>query len=771
MRPIRLTVAAFGPYIKEQTIDFDKLGSQGLYLVTGDTGAGKTTIFDAITFALYGRASGMNRQGTMLRSKYAAPGDKTFVKLEFEYRGKIYCITRNPQYMRPKGRGEGMTEQKADAELVYGDTIVTGVVGVSRKILEIIGLSCDQFTQVAMIAQGEFLKLLFAPTKERIEIFRHIFNTGRYKKLQNEIKSDYLKVNRECEAAGSSIRQYMADICFPQGTEYEEEKSRIAAGEMPSAEAAALLEFFEKQDKQVEKDAEKARKGLEKEIEQLVRRITQAEELEKQKNNCRKKKERLEVICAEAEAAGKKREQAKEEEPLWQVRIDALRETGERWDDILAAKVLFREYGACVRSLEKAVAELKKKEEEELACRREYEEKRHIYMSEQAGILAQTLNEGSPCPVCGSLTHPQPALLAEGAPSKEEVDRVEKQAAGAQEELKKAGTLAAEWNARCEEKKKSLPESEEEIMAEEERLLYELQRITGGERFTDRTEYDRTLSLWLKQQEDRKKAVKKAEADWETAQKKQNELQGEIKNLEAMIRRQKELPVQEEKERLALLRKEERVLRTEADARAVRTGTNRRIAVNLRKKRQELEELEKELQMLKPIEDTVNGLVSLETYVQMAYFDRILHQANQRLDLMSGGQYELIRQEEEADGRKKWGLELDVRDHYNGSVRSVKTLSGGESFQAALALALGVSDEIQAAAGGISLETMFVDEGFGALDEEALRQAIRVLAELGENGRLIGIISHVTELKQQIGKQIVVKKSGMSGSSAVIINE
>ncbi len=158
----------------------------------------------------------------------------------------------------------------------------------------------------------------------------------------------------------------------------------------------------------------------------------------------------------------------------------------------------------------------------------------------------------------------------------------------------------------------------------------------------------------------------------------------------------------------------------------------------------------------------------LETYIQMTYFDRIIVRANTRFMVMSGGQYELKRRAEADNNRRQSGLELDVIDHYNGTRRSVKTLSGGESFLASLSLALGLSDEIQSSAGGIRLDTMFVDEGFGSLDEESLRQALRALSALSEGNRLVGIISHVAELKERIDRQIVVTKDRDGGSRAQI---
>ena len=168
MRPIKLTMSAFGPYASKTTLDLDKLGTSGLYLITGDTGAGKTTIFDAITFALYGEASGDNRESTMFRSKYANAETPTEVELAFQYAGKEYYIKRNPEYERPKTRGEGFTTEKANAELHYPDgRVVTKLREVDRAVEEIMGIDRNQFTQIAMIAQGDFLKLLLASTDDR----------------------------------------------------------------------------------------------------------------------------------------------------------------------------------------------------------------------------------------------------------------------------------------------------------------------------------------------------------------------------------------------------------------------------------------------------------------------------------------------------------------------------------------------------------------------------------------------------------------------------
>ena len=229
MKPVSLTISAFGPYAGEQTIDFERLGSQGLFLITGDTGAGKTTIFDAITFALYGEASGDVRKADMFRSKYAKDDVKTFVRLTFEYANKRYTVERNPEYMRPKGRGTGMTTEKANAALEYPDDRepVTKSREVTCAITELIGLDCRQFTQIAMIAQGDFQKVLFANTEERGKIFRQIFGTDIYRVLQDKLKDAVKKQWKEYDELRRSINQYMEGIVC-ESDSLDEEGTRIA---------------------------------------------------------------------------------------------------------------------------------------------------------------------------------------------------------------------------------------------------------------------------------------------------------------------------------------------------------------------------------------------------------------------------------------------------------------------------------------------------------------------------------------------------------------
>ena len=220
MRPIKLTISAFGPYAGRTVLEMDKLGREGLYLITGDTGAGKTTIFDAITFALYGEASGANRQPSMLRSKYAAPDTATEVELIFSHAGKQYTVRRIPEYERPALRGSGTTKQRAEAYLVLPDgSIIDKPKEVNAKICELLGVNRDQFSQVAMIAQGEFMRSLTEETPERIKIFRQIFKTAAFEKLQERLRADAGELARECELLRRSVKQYLDAAKTPGGVQ------------------------------------------------------------------------------------------------------------------------------------------------------------------------------------------------------------------------------------------------------------------------------------------------------------------------------------------------------------------------------------------------------------------------------------------------------------------------------------------------------------------------------------------------------------------------
>lgn len=210
MKPLKLTMSAFGPYSGETEIDFRTLGRSGVYLVCGDTGAGKTMIFDAICFALFGEASGDSRNGARssasLRSDFADPASKTFVELEFSYRGQTYRVKRNPDYERAKKRGEGTTKEPANAEIELPDgRCIGGVRKVNMQVEELLGIDANQFKQIVMLAQGEFRKLLTADTATREGIFRKLFATQKYEMLQDRLGEECRKLERENEKLKSEF--------------------------------------------------------------------------------------------------------------------------------------------------------------------------------------------------------------------------------------------------------------------------------------------------------------------------------------------------------------------------------------------------------------------------------------------------------------------------------------------------------------------------------------------------------------------------------------
>ena len=927
MRPEKLIISAFGPFAEEVTIDFSKLGTQGLYLITGDTGAGKTTIFDAITFALYGEASGDYRESNMFRSKYASTETKTFVELTFSYQEKQYKVRRNPEYLRPKGRGEGMTTQKAEAVLEYPDDRqpVTKASEVTKAVTRIIGLDRNQFTQIAMLAQGEFRKLLMATTKEREAIFRDIFCTKQYKDLQDRLKSEFLKNNNMYQQLIQRIRQFAEGIrCDSASACFQElENLKNAEGLVSKDDLMDLLENILAEDKKLVRDYEKAVGTLQKSLAELDKRIGAASELEKAEKNLEKTERTISSLQQEAEErkqaadsaareAGRCKELSaqririteklsdykrqseltgeigKKEQELVALKtnrqrtlekreesgrqIAVLKETMEREKDagkerVRTEGVLYKTqtHFAAVAGLEKKQREYRKqgktaeqakkryleKAERCEEIRQDFQEKERLFYDAQAGVLAQTLKEGTPCPVCGSVEHPHPAAVHREVPSKELLDEEKRKLeafekereessmdAGRQEEKLKhmeqdireeiknlSGTAAdgvlasGDLSSASMEELESLVQRQKRVLEEETdslnamlkeceqrekiytdaagklpevtKILEELEK-QSFEYQEQQTKLETCLVQWREQLAELTESLlfenePAARAELTRLEKEEEHLE-KLAKCESALREQegqkkiliKQLSAGGQQD-LELLKQQRREIDAEQKRKqgskediASRYQANLDIRDRLQREWKQLEETEKGYQIMKALSDTANGglagrdKIMLETYIQMTYFDRILSRANIRLLKMTDGQYELVRKKGASNQRSQSGLELDVMDHYNGSVRGVQTLSGGESFMASLSLALGLSDEIQMAAGGIRLDTMFVDEGFGSLDDETLSKAIQVLGSLTEGNRLVGVISHVTELKQRIDKQIVVKKNYAKGSTICI---
>ena len=918
MRPLYLTMSAFGPYAGQQELDLASLGQQGLYLITGDTGAGKTTIFDAVTYALYGAPSGDNREVAMLRSKYAKPETPTFVELTFSCRGGEYRVRRTPEYQRPALRGGGFTKQKAEAELQYPDGHqVTKLKEVTGAVEELLGISRSQFTQVAMIAQGDFLKLLLATTDQRIEIFRHIFNTSPFRTLQLRLRDEANGLSRDCEALRNSLKQYAEGmVCAPDSPH---ERTVSEAGELPMVEVEELLETLLTEDEALKSSLAEQQTAAEEESGTLTAAITAEKThranrtrlaaLREQQTGLKNAVEQAKAALAAQEALEPETEQLakqaaalEDQLPRYQ-QLEGLRvqrkTAADRLEQRIAAQTRTRQQLEQARTeldglkaeqltLANAAAEAvtaahaletERQREEQLKqlaealkkrdrLRKDFEKalslweaarsasqhaetvwraKNDAFLRGQAGLLAQTLEEGAACPVCGAEHHPHPAPVQQGVPTEEELDAAHEAADAAREQENQANLSAREKKLLRDEAQNKLTEDSKALLGEisdeelptaltaaraqqTEALTAALSACREAQNRADRAaalakavpqqesalgtlteqvqagdteqaglestvkaleeqaaaqaaqlaygteaEAKQAVAALEKAVSDHRKQRQSAEEQLRKLTEQQIGAAGEIRVLEEQLKDVPAVDLDALLEAQLALTTRQTALSQEDRAVHTRLARNRETLTHLRSRSTQLKEQEDHLQWLRALSNTANGTVSgkekvmLETYAQMACFDRILIRANTRLLVMSEGQYELQRRKEAESNRSQTGLELDVMDHYNGSLRSVRTLSGGESFQASLALALGMADEIQSTAGGIQLDTMFVDEGFGSLDEAALQQALRVLGELSEGRRLVGIISHVGELKEKIDRQIVVTKDRSGGSRAKIV--
>ena len=1197
MRPLKLTLSAFGPYAGRTEIDLDRLGQSGLYLITGDTGAGKTTLFDAITFALYGEASGENRTPAMLRSEYADPSTDTFVKLVFTSGGKTYAVRRNPAYERPKKRGGGTVTQPADAALTFPDGRVAAKIrDVNGAVRDILGIDRNQFSQIAMIAQGDFRRLLLADTRERQAIFRDLFKTGAYRDFQERLKTASSELNRQCAEARSGVRQYVKGIQCAETDALYPELLKVWGGTLPMSEAVPLAEKLIAQDKSAEADWNRNEKDADRHLAEIHTALGQAEEQEKRKASLTAAREELkkklpeletaravmeaeearqeeedalaseiadlrrqlpdyekrdtlkadveavsaQIKTAEAENqndterlaseretletarteyrqlenAGERRallsgerQQAETEKTKWenlrtrilqycgllrkqaeasdrlaalqaalaaeQARIPEADQLGGETAAIEAELPRYDEKARCAGSLRETQEKLSQAEDayrkmaadadaarEALDARKRealslsntgersanlshqletaeqtrdslsdlrdrlkkyaglsadaetkrtayldlfhdykqkktvFDEKERAFLDEQAGILAEErLTDGQPCPVCGSLSHPCPAHKSERAPTEAQLKKAKREADAAQSRAKGASEEAAKANAAAEENRTELDsrilsllgecpldgaedeaavrleQVQEEIRqhkkdilqakkdaarkAELDGLIPKLETALESRKAAMEQKKQEAVSLTASiaeltrqyeeyeqslryadraaaeaakvEKETRRQTLKTALETAQTAFRQGQEtcagLDGQVQQLREDLRQSEdvshpeaaaaragtraveagkrmaaldgeiqqeeqraarraalegEIPgrekrtaeleqaIQQRKQKTAALRTKreslsgqlaelsaaleydcggtaaEQVSAREARLAAMREArkqavetynawkeaadslsaqiqqlqaqldagqtaekeyllaqktawTRRRAQIaeeqktiharlinnqtalaNIQETSGNLTALENTFEWVSSLSDTANGNLSgkervmLETYVQTTYFDRIIRRANTRFMVMSGGQYELRRRKTADNLRSQSGLELDVLDHYSGSTRDVRTLSGGESFQASLSLALGLSEEVQSSAGGIRLDTLFVDEGFGSLDEEALQKAVRALSSLTEGNRLVGIISHVAELREKIEKQVLVTKDRTGGSRVSI---
>ena len=918
MRPLKITMSAFGPYAGEVTLDMQKLGKSGIYLITGDTGAGKTTIFDAISYALYGEASGNYRENTTLRSKYASADTPTFVELEFEYNNEIYKINRNPEYPRPNKRGEGFTKQSANAELVMPDgSVITKIKEVNAKVEEIIGINKNQFSQIAMIAQGDFRKLLNCETNERSKIFRKIFKTEPYHNIEIKLSSLFNELKRNREKEKSGIEQYINQLKCNKNDTLSIELERAKSGDVLIEDVIKLAGEIINKDTLEYTKTQKNIESINEEIEKINSNIklyenqeatkkayakasAKLEELKTKRNECEKayksaeaQRERLDDLTRKINLINSKMPKYDELKSL-ENSINERTQSFEKSNNLLKLKqqeitLLEKEIDEKSKALEEvkgadllvqkltvqkeeikkkaeALKELKteidrcKTEQKNLknaqsfaksaldeygALENEYNQIYIAFFNEQAGIIADELKDGEPCPVCGSTSHPNLARKSENAPSQADVESAQNLVKKAQEKADKARDTASALKSRFDEIATNVKSAAKKLFGTDDNVFDDYNSNINALK----KEYDCTLALLKTANEklnlyqkldkeipkiqEKQKSISdeisklntqkasdeafisentkrvisiKSELDFESADlakdklKEYTNLSNDIKNaiekskndfddikskydtqkgtkasLENALKEFKEIDLASLNEKSLKLNEYKKGVDKTAKSLYSRIESNKLLVDNISKKRDILKGYDDKYVWLKALSETANGDISgkekitLETFVQMTYFDSIIRKANIRLLTMSDGQYELVRRSDAETLKKNEGLALDVIDHFNGSSRSVSTLSGGESFMASLCLALGLSDEIQSSNGGIKLDTMFVDEGFGSLDGEALDRALSALTSLSQGNRLVGIISHVDALRDRIDNKIVITKDRTIGSNAQII--
>lgn len=1039
MKIKKLIISAFGPYAEKQELNFEEnLKDKNIFVITGNTGAGKTTIFDAINFALFGEASGSERDGKNLRSDFASPETKTEVELWFSMRNKDYYVKRSPQYYRKKQRGEGFTESKASAELKYKDKIITGYKEVTRGIEEILGINSEQFKQLVMIPQGEFKKLLNSDSDKKEEIFRKIFGTKIFSDIQQNIKNEVNELKRNIELIqrdrennikafiindeninlkelvaakdmniGQIIKAFEEEITFDKEKlltlKFEIDKIQEKI-EILSKELVIINENNKKLEKkdsiklEFEKLAslkenykekalilEKAKKALKlelyekdyrykkslndevnfkliesiKDIEKYLKEYDLAyKRLQEEKS---KEEERNNLLTKLNEINKLKEKTLKYEENKLKVNklktvlitlekdINSINMDIRNNSDLVSKLTIELENISSLKSkkneLEIKAVNLNKKTEDlnklldslenykresnkhsRLAhiyeeadrtyknAKNDYESLEEAFRRNQAGILAKNLKEGEPCPVCGSKHHPSPAVLnsqiidealvkeakakvdnlyenrekyyrdlsksnANLESNKEEIilpllvkifnkkdfedlyfeiNRVSElinennlELTNIKKEIEKISKFVDTEEEKIKEKKdkeerieklrNNLEEKNKELLFYKENLKIEetnlkniveefngevktfnelesirketnfkleelkrnyekaeieynlvksnLDKENGNKRSLEirlretKKELElsieifkeKTLALGFKDGRDYKNSQLK-ESEIEALEKEINNYNNNFTNTEKMLIeitkeceglvkrdvKELELKIENYKDEKLKLQDNEKKLYSKIEQ-------NTRLLDKIKKNNELIEKDEKKYSTIGRLSKIINGdnnrKISFERYVLASYFEDIITAANLRLSRMSCNRFELLRKEELGDKRKGQGLDLEVFDNYTGKARDVKTLSGGEAFKASLSMALGLADVVQAYSGGIQLDTIFVDEGFGTLDSESLDNAIECLVELQNDGRVVGIISHVQELKDRIDSKIVITSTN-KGSRA-----
>ena len=936
MRPIKLVLSAFGPYASKIELDLSKLGENGVYLITGDTGAGKTTIFDAITFALFGKPSGDIRDVKTLRSEYAKEEIETYVELDFVYHDEEYHIYRRPEYTYTHVQKNGEVKQRSKATDAYlilpnGERIVKPTE-VTKQVEQLLGMKRDQFRQIAMIAQGSFLEILNADTKERGKLFEKVFMTSKYSVLMDRLnqmaKESYLALND----AKLRLQQIISDVRVPEilQEQYAQTLETFAMDDIQPvydlldeiiASSKESTEKLQKQKTQIQNQLQKSRKeetektkqlqdllslekllkekpakeekanlyaervkndgekyhiqidALKKEQAQIEHELPEYESLTKLSTKLAEIKKQISIISKDLETKINFKKQLDEDIALKQKEAHILTDSELSLNKVILkeeeiekkisafhhASMIQSNYQNAVNALKEKTQLLQESTDRKVILQKQYDDAQISYFANQAGLLALRLTKGEPCPVCGSLEHPRPASHSTKLVTEEEINQYKKKVDQAEKEYQITSKACADASLKMnalqnelelvlksvteetvsfedvqlfidehtvqlkkeekeistrikqlqqqskhyQELQKIIPQLQQKLTAiseevsqnqiaqtklsvEYEQLQKQVQEITAKLKYTSETEAKNCISMITKQILEYQQQINRLENESKLAMDELVYVSAQIDMLKGKVSSSiDEIPNQQ---------KQLKILQTEIENLQVQQEEILKCIHNTEMYESDAQDTKKKIvsesdayqiklsrySSLKELADVAMGngrsskeKITLQEYVQIAYLDRMIHKANERYLSMSNQQYQLVRSAGTKDKRSHEALDLDVIDFSNGSIRPVSSLSGGESFIASLALALGMSDEIQSQAGGIQIDTMFIDEGFGTLDQDSLNNAIQTLTNLSGENRLVGIISHVKELKERIHKGIIVTKDlhGSHGSIAKVIKE
>ncbi|WP_318503735.1 SMC family ATPase [Bacillus sp. T3] len=1044
MKPIHLMMQAFGPYASKEDIDFSLLGNRTMFVISGKTGAGKTTIFDGISYAIYGKASGEDRNGPELRSQFANEEDPTEVALEFTLRGKRYYIWRAPQQLKKKKNGEGYTTINAKAELYLFDgegnkqLLAANVRDVDERIKEIMLIDSNQFRQILMIPQGEFRKLLTSDSKDKEVILQRLFHTEIYKQVEEKLKEEATELKRtvekQMEERSISIRGiqvvdneelksyleadsvndtlilpllkqeiiaqnenlhllkqeintkqterdtlqqsiYEAELILKQlklkdelfskklELENQQDNYEKMQKEVGLGQKAALLAKQEELCHHLKKELDGAKDNatilhervtkLSKQLEEHTRLLEEEKEREHERKQAADHVKNLQFIKEDVysfsnleltvqqlrQQLANLQDQQKQAEEESLHTAELLIKLQQEKGQIEQGQLLFLENRRKIELLDGKLDQLKKYEDLQLRYEKSksvmenakaffdnsilrlndgkslVEELEQKWLQNQAAILANGLQDGAQCPVCGSNHHPAPAIAVAGTVQQEDIKAAKQQVTVLEAEKGKAESTFYQYQSaqnaviqslselqvdivqnhpsftdtelepiqksiyaerselisiqtqlktkisqlesiaaqiekyesnklKLEDKSKQLreelnrltiqftenkttltrmigqiPEELRTIDSYEKALNHAVERNTeliarfekanvlyqqtregyATEKARLETVEQQVVQAGEKLEKEKAAFVEKLSeqgfekyGEYQAAKKSELELQQLIDlirayreelrsvtdrfvELEQLLKDVKAPNLDQLTESFSAINQQLIALQDQYTSRMLQKRNNEDILAKVEKLNEELKELEERYKLIGHLHEIAKGQntyrITFERFVLAAFLDDILSQANGRLSKMTSGRFQLLRKTDRSKGAGQSGLELLVFDQYTGQERHVKTLSGGESFKAALALALGLAEVVQQYAGGVSLETMFIDEGFGTLDPESLEQAIEALIDIQSSGRLVGIISHVPELKERIDARLEVFATQSGSLDRVSANE